>query len=362
MIIVKKILFSAYDMSVGGIETALLTLLNDLVNRDYEITLVLEHQRGIFLSDLDPRINVISYTPSEHKNSFLRKVINLGKRIHFFLKHYHRYDFAGSFATYSRVGSFVARMASKNNALWGHADYLDLFYKNKDQMRDFFSKLRYDKFKHIVFVSRAARDSFISVYPEMKDRTIYCNNLIDYKKIERLAKENVSEMKGKTYTFLNIGRHEERQKKLTRIIEAAKRLKKDKISFQIWFVGDGPDTKMYQDLVKKYRLEKEIIFLGRKKNPYPYFRLADSILLTSDYEGYPVVFVESFILGKPILTTDISDARTEVSGKYGVVVDKEIEEIYQAMRDFVKSGYTIKTKFNAKKFNEEVIRTIESLI
>lgn len=349
-------------MGVGGIETALLTLLNNLVNRDYEITLVLEHQRGIFLSDLDSRINVIAYTPSEHKNSFLRKTINLGKRIQFFLKYYHRYDFAVSFATYSRAGSFVARTASRNNALWGHVDYLDFFYKNKDQMRDFFSKLHYDKFKHIVFVSKAARDSFISVYPKMKDRTIYCNNLIDYKKIERLAKEKVSETKGKVYTFLNIGRHEERQKKLTRIIEAAKRLKKDKVSFQIWFVGDGPDTKMYQDLVKKYHLEKEILFLGRKKNPYPYFRLADSVLLTSDYEGYPVVFVESFILGKPILTTDVSDAKTEVSSKYGVVVEKEIKEIYQAMKNFVQSGYTVKTKFNAQKFNEEVIKTIESLM
>lgn len=37
----KRILFSAVTLDVGGIETALVTLLNYLVNK-YEITLVLE--------------------------------------------------------------------------------------------------------------------------------------------------------------------------------------------------------------------------------------------------------------------------------------------------------------------------------
>ena len=44
----KKILFSAYSLDVGGIETALVTLLKYLV-KDYDITLVLEKKQGIFL-------------------------------------------------------------------------------------------------------------------------------------------------------------------------------------------------------------------------------------------------------------------------------------------------------------------------
>ena len=41
----KRLLFSAYDMNVGGIETSLLTLLNTLVDKEYEITLVLEKKQ-----------------------------------------------------------------------------------------------------------------------------------------------------------------------------------------------------------------------------------------------------------------------------------------------------------------------------
>lgn len=44
----KKLLFAAYDMNIGGIETSLLTLLNYLADKQYDITLVLEKKQGKF--------------------------------------------------------------------------------------------------------------------------------------------------------------------------------------------------------------------------------------------------------------------------------------------------------------------------
>ena len=64
----KKLLFSAYSLDVGGIETALVTLLNELAKKQYEITLVLEKKQGIFLEDIDNKINIIEYSPSNNKN------------------------------------------------------------------------------------------------------------------------------------------------------------------------------------------------------------------------------------------------------------------------------------------------------
>ena len=55
----KKILFSAFDMNVGGIETSLVTLLNNLIEKPYDITLVLEKKQGPFLCDLDNKIKII---------------------------------------------------------------------------------------------------------------------------------------------------------------------------------------------------------------------------------------------------------------------------------------------------------------
>ena len=44
----KKILITAYNLDIGGIETALINLLKKLDLNKYQITLVLEKKEGIF--------------------------------------------------------------------------------------------------------------------------------------------------------------------------------------------------------------------------------------------------------------------------------------------------------------------------
>lgn len=357
----KKLLFAAVDMDVGGIENALLTLLNYLVEKDYSITLVLEKMQGVFLNELDDRIKVISYTPNKSKNVLIRKSINLVKRLVFIVKYKNKFDFSASFATYSRVASFVARTASKNSVLWGHADYLELFNGDEQKVKEFFNKLHYNSFRRIVFVSKKACRSFIKVYPNVKDKVLFCNNLIDYKKIEALSNESIKEEK-RTYTFVNVGRHDEVQKKLTRIIESTKMLKEDNLDFEILFIGEGKDTSLYKNLIEEYKLKDQIKFIGLKKNPYPYMKLADSIILSSAYEGYPVVFLEALILNKPIITTNVADALEDIDAKYGKVVDKTTDDLYKTMKQFIENGYEIKCKFNPGQYNKEIMGKLENLI
>lgn len=357
----KKILFAAHSLDLGGIEKALVTLTNYLQKKGYEVTIVLEKKQGIFLKEINPNITIIEYKPDESKNIILRKARNLIKRIEFIEKYKNKYDFSASFATYSIASSFISRVASKNSCLWGHADYLTLFNNQEQEMREFFKKRKYAQFKHIVFVSEEGKESFIKVFPEMKQKTIVCNNLIDGEKIKKLAQEKIELKKEKEIiTFLNVGRHDEKQKKLTRIIEAAKKLKEEGYQFKILLVGDGPDSKTYQKKVKESNLQEDILFLGKKQNPYPYFKMADCVLLSSEYEGYPVVFLESFTLNKPLITTKVSDYK-QVEGKYGYLTEKNAEDIYQKMKLFLKKGFTIQKKFDDKKYNQKIIEKLEDL-
>lgn len=357
----KKLLFAAYSLDLGGIEKALVTLVNKLQEKEYEITIVLEKKQGIFLNEINPKINIIEYNPSESKNIIKRKISNLYKRIKFLIKYKNKFDFSACFATYSLPSSFVSRIASNNSYLWGHADYLSLFHNNKEEMKRFFQKRKYNKFKKVVFVSEEGKRSFINLFPEMKEKTLVCNNLIDYKKILQGANEKIDYKKTKNVTtFINVGRHEERQKKLSRLIKAASLLKKDGLNFEILFIGDGPETEKYKKEVKKQNLEENIIFLGRKENPYPYFKIADCVILTSDYEGYPVVFLESFVLNKPIITTKVSDYE-EVENKFGYVTKKQAKDIYEKMKLFINNGFEIKEKFDCEKYNNNIIEKIEKM-
>ena len=388
----KKILFSAYSLDVGGIETALVTLLKYLVN-DYDITLVLEKKQGVFLEDLPKEIKVITYTPSSLKFKLIRKVINFVKQLSFKLKYKNKFDFSADFATYSMPASFVARTASKNNAIWIHNNYMNFYDNDINQYRKFFKSLKVQEFKKIVFVSNLDKKVFIAQFPELTKSTYVCNNLIDYKKIQKLADEKIpnedlKKIFGEDYPninlnkiskkdaekqskkdintetkvpiFLNVGRHDEKQKKISRILDATEKLNKNGFKFKVLLVGKGTNTKDYEEIIKEKKLNN-VILLGAKKNPYPYFKISDSFLLSSQFEGYPVVFVESEILGLPIITTNVSDSKKDIDGIFGQVVENSEKGVYRGMKNFLEKG--LKTeKFNSEKFNQNIIEQIKQII
>ena len=357
----KKLLFAAYSLDVGGIQKALVNLVNVLQNRGYDITVVLEKKQGIFLNELNKNIKLIEYTPSEKKNLIVRKITNFIHRIQFIIKYKNKYDFSAAFATYSKPSIFVSKVASKNNTLWGHADYLTLFDNDRQKVKDFFKSIKVEQFKNIIFVSEEGKNSFLDIFPQMKEKTIECNNIVNNKEILKLSEEEIEIKKdNKCFTFLNVGRHDEKQKKLTRIIEAVQKLKQDDLNFKVLFVGDGKDNTLYRKMVKDKKLENNIIFVGPQKNPYPYFKISDCVILTSDYEGYPVVFLESFILNKPIITTKVSDYK-DIEGKYGYITSKQIDDIYEKMKEMIKNGYEIKESFDADKYNNDIIEKLEKI-
>ena len=362
----KKLFFATHNLDLGGIETALVTLVNDLSEKGYDITIALEKKEGVFLGRLSNKIKVVEYNTNNNKYVILRKICNLYNRLKFMIKYKNKFDFSASFATYSLASSFMARTASKNSALWCHADYLTLYQGNKEEVRAFFKNVSCEKFHHIVFVSKEGTKSFTEIFPDLKDKVITCNNLINGKDIiekakEPIIEENIQELtKEEIPIFLNVGRHDERQKKLTRIIEASKKLKEEKSKFKVLFIGDGQDTQLYQEKVKEYNLQDIILFLGRKENPYPYFTMSDCIILSSDYEGYPVVYLESFVLHKPIITTKVSDYEQVEDGR-GMVVEKDTQSIYMTMKEFIQNGYELKNSFDYETYNENIVKTLEAI-
>lgn len=356
----KKILISAKNLEIGGIEKALINLIKYLIENKYNVTLVLEEKKGELLGEIDENVKIIKYTPSQGAKPF-RKVINLFKRLRFIIRYRNKFDISISFATYLKSGSFVARIASKNSILWCHADYLSLFNGDKEKVKKFFEDICYEYYSKIVFVSKKAQSTFLEVFP-LKKNTYFCNNLIDYRKIYKQTQSEIDIKYDKSkITFLNVGRHDETQKKLTRIIKAASQLKKENYKFRIIFVGEGQDTDRYKQLTKKYNLQKNIIFVGAKKNPYPYYKIANCVILSSDYEGYPVVFLESYLLNKPIITTDVSDYQ-EIRNKRGIVARKNTKSIYKAMKKFIDNGFIIKEQFDVRKYNREVRTNLKKIL
>lgn len=355
----KKILFAAYSLDIGGIETALINLLDylDKTNK-YDITLVLEKKQGILLNSLNKNIRLIEYSPSY--NRIFGKILNAIKRIKFTIKYKNKFDASFAYATYCKMAAFTTQVASKNSNLWVHSSYLDIFDGNEIKYKQFFKEINVDNFRNIIFVSNKSKVQFEKVLN--KNNTIVCNNIINYKKIKELSKEKIQETKPEEFAFLYVGRIVEESKKISRLLEASKKLKERGMDFKVFVVGDGKDLEKSKKYVNDNNLNKYVEFLGTRINPYPYYKISNALILVSENEGYSVVYNEAKVLDLPILTTDVSDSKLDIDNKYGIVCKQNVNDIVEKMEFFIKNGFYIKEKFEPQKYNEEIIKKVEDII
>ena len=353
----KRLLFTAYSLNLGGIETALINLVNRIDLDKYDVEIILEKKEGIFLDKVKKEITIKEFKVYNNKNKIIRKIRNLSQRIIYTIVNYHTYDFSCCYATYSLSGNKLAKISSTNNSIYIHSNYEHLYTKEKE-FREFFDNRDIKKFKHLIFVSEESKASFLKYYKEEEKKCLVLNNFINTKEIEEKKKEKIEEKKPKDKTlFMFIGRLDDTSKKLGRAIHLTKEIKK----IELWIIGDGKDKEKYQEMVKKEKLENRIKFLGAKKNPYPYMKLADYILLTSDYEGFPVTYLEAITLHKPIITTiDVSDDKINMGKDYAWIVSKEEKKMVKQVQEILKENKMPK-KIDVEKLQSTRMEDFEKL-
>lgn len=353
----KKILFTSYNLGIGGIEKALVNLLNKFDYEKYKIDLILQDEEKFY--ELNKNTNIIYYKISKSNNIIIRKIINRLKIIFTCILKFHKYDTSICYATYDIPSSIIARYASFNSILWVHSDYFYVYEKDLNKIRKFFNSVKVDKFKYIVFVSDEARDNFILIYPNLKNKTIVINNIVNDKEIVKLSGEDEVDFDSKN-SLLYVGRLEENSKCLRRLFEVMKKIKNNKKDIHLYLVGDGPDRTMYEDIVLKYDLTNYVTFLGKKSNPYPYIKKCDAIILTSNYEGFPVIYLEALTLNKKIITTiGVSSGSLNIRD-YALVVDKDVNSIYNGVIECFSNKDN--KKFDIDKYNKINILKLEKLI
>ena len=75
-------------------------------------------------------------------------------------------------------------------------------------------------------------------------------------------------------------------------------------SIKILFVGDGPLEEKIKDLVKKYKLDNQIIFAGVTNNVNEYYSAFDGFILPSKFEGLGIVLIEAQYNGLPCIVSE----------------------------------------------------------
>ena len=148
--------------------------------------------------------------------------------------------------------------------------------------------------------------SKVRVIPNPVTTTLGCN--ISAKSTK---KENV---------ILYVGRIDTLQKQTQRVIDVWSRLADAEPQWQLEVVGDGEGKPALEDMVKTRGIAR-VSFHGFQ-SPVEYYRHASMLLLTSDFEGFPLVLAEAMSLGVIPIVYDSFAALHDIidDGENGIIV------------------------------------------
>ena len=348
----KKVAFFSKNLEIGGMEKALVNLLNSLVDK-YDIYLFLEEKKGPLLQTIDSKIHIIEYKISTSKNVIKRKIINFSKRLSFYLKYHNKFYFSCSYATYSVICSKLALVSSKNNSLYIHSNYVQVYKDDLQKLKSFFLILNFSKFKKVFFVSNESMDKMLDIYPNLQGKAFVVNNLIDSKKIIDLSKEKCDIFNKKKVNLLYVGRLDKTSKNFDLLIDTFNNLIKLNKNAFLTILGSGNDEGYIKKLIEKYNINDYVKMVKSDINPYKYMKNASAIILTSYYEGFPVIYLEALVLNKNVYTTvPTSDGFIDTKNYFNILSSNAKDNANIINENLNKK---IDYGFNYKKYNDYML-------
>jgi L-malate glycosyltransferase len=93
-------------------------------------------------------------------------------------------------------------------------------------------------------------------------------------------------------------------KRLTDVIEIFA-IVRAKMPAKLVLIGDGPDRGAAEYLVRKKRLQKDVIFLGKQNGVYEKLAVADLFLMPSQLESFGLAALEAMACEVPVIATNV---------------------------------------------------------
>ena len=102
-------------------------------------------------------------------------------------------------------------------------------------------------------------------------------------------------------------------------------------------------------------VESYVTLAGQVDNPFALMARADCFVLSSDYEGQPMVILEALVLGLPVVTVDFGSAQNALPRNSGLVVPQTVGGLVHGMNVFLR-GDVLPAAFDYEAYNRKAIR------
>ncbi|MFH7833799.1 glycosyltransferase [Bacillus luti] len=361
----KKVLISMYSLNIGGAERSLIGLLETFDYKKYDVDLFLYRHEGEFIDFIPKEVNLLpiikQYTTFERpikdivkeghislgcmrilaklKTKIKNKEGNNGQGTYkqmqytwqysmpFLPKLSKSYDVAISFL--GPHNFIIDKVKAKIKIGWNHTDYFTIVNPDKPLDENMWNKLNY-----IVNVSKECQESFLKVFPNLKQKVVVIENILSTKFVKEQSREDVgSEMPNDGgIKICSVGRLSH-AKGFDMAVLACEELMKLGYDLKWYVIGYGSEEDSIKELIKEKNMSDRFILLGKKINPYPYIKKCDIYCQPSRYEGKAVTVREAQILGKPVVITNFPTAKSQLSHSFdGLITPMGVEGIVNGLR------------------------------
>jgi len=378
-------------MNLGGTEKSLISLLSVMSRDKHDVTILMLEKYGElqyfipkwvkveYLNGYSSIKNIISKPPHKTIIEFLKRgrLIKVLKIFNTYVKYkisknfdcfyfevlkkhktIEEYDIAIAYAgPFDFISYFIVKkINAKIKVQWIHFDV------SKVLSLATFGNKYYQYFDKIFCVSENAKVVFDDMFPNFCDKTSVFKNIVSKSNLEKSA--SIGETFSDGYDglkILTLGRLSE-EKGQQMIPSIVHRLKKDKIKFKWYLIGDGKLKDNLLSQIKELDLRNDLIVLGSKINPYRFVKDCDIYVQTSFHEGYCLTVHEAKILNKPVVITNVASADNLIlNGEDGLIVEINEEAIYTGVKKLItdtklrmllsRNLLALETMSEKKKFN-----------
>ena len=291
-----------------------------------------------------------------------------------------RFDFVVDFSGY---GPFWATLMLHSpdavRSIWLHNDLASDAHREVDGAKQMLHSLTqiftlYEQYDHLVSVSPTLSDINRAELADYADPHKFASalNSVDSEHILENAAKDLREAAfdaeagvlpdwadallnrdDNVTTFVSVGRLSP-EKNQGRLIRGFATVHATNPNTRLVVVGEGPLQDELAALIRELRLEGSVFLTGMQSNPHVIMAHSDCFVLTSDYEGQPMVILEALVLGLPIVTVEFASAKNALPVGSGLVVSQTDEGVAEGMAAFLR-GEVPASSFDYHAYNRKAV-------
>lgn len=144
------------------------------------------------------------------------------------------------------------------------------------------------------------------------------------------------------------------------ILESWIQVNKIMPGWKLVIVGEGEDRKKLTEFIEKHDLVETVNLVGRTSDVSKYYEKADIFCLSSRFEGFPMVLLETLAFGLPVVSFDCDTGPAEILEGTGSILvpknntDKLASSLINLMNDKLSRNLiSLKSKEKSKIYQPE---------